>query len=121
MEKEQKQEQQPQEGVVMIPREYVLKGVKDAVDAMYKMMREARVKYGNNYNWKNDYEQCDRRFKLSDHEAVLNEYDLIRAKQSKQPSVIRGVIRQIGDNAVRNGCIMYAKDQKAKAQQEEKQ
>lgn len=103
--------QQQTDKTVSIPREHVLEGIKDVVASMYKMLDEAQGKYGDRYNKKNEYEECLRRFDLDDTEATLKEYDLIMAKQSKQPSVVRGVIKQIGENAFRYAIIKYLNEQ----------
>lgn len=103
--------QQQTDKTVSIPREHVLEGIKDAVASMHKMLGEARGKYGDRYNKKNEYAECIRRFDLDDTEATLKEYDLIMAKQSKQPSVVRGVIKQIGENAFRYAIIKYLSEQ----------
>ena len=115
----EKQEQQAgleQQGkqMVEIPRERVLEGIKEAVKEMLKMMREAKAKYGIHYNTKNEYEVFCRRFNTNDAEKILQEFDLIRAKQSQQPSVIRGVIKQLGENAFRYCYVMWAKEQQEK-------
>ena len=115
----EKQEQQAgleQQGkqMVEIPRERVLEGIKEAVKEMLKMMREAKAKYGIHYNTKNEYEVFCRRFNTNDAEKILQEFDLIRAKQSQQPSVIRSVIKQLGENAFRYCYVMWAKEQKEK-------
>ena len=104
-------QQQQADKTVSIKREFVLEGIKDAVASMHKMLGEARGKYGDRYNRKNEYEECLRRFDLDDTEATLKEYDLIMAKQSKQPSVVRGVIKQIGENAFRYAIKKYLSDQ----------
>ena len=103
--------QQQTDKTVSIPREHVLEGIKDVVASMHKMLGEAREKYGYRYNKKNEYEECLRRFDLDDTEATLKEYDLIMAKQSKQPSVVRGVIKQIGENAFRYAINKYLSEQ----------
>ena len=115
----EKQEQQAgleQQGkqMVEVPRERVLEGIKEAVKEMLKMMREAKAKYGIHYNTKNEYEVFCRRFNTNDAEKILQEFDLIRAKQSQQPSVIRSVIKQLGENAFRYCYVMWAKEQKEK-------
>lgn len=110
--------QQQTEGSVSIPREYVLEGVKDVVSSMHKMLDDARRKYGDRYNWKNEYEECLRRFNLDNPEDTLKEYDLIIAKQSKQPSSVRGVIRQIGENAFRYAIKKYLSEQQEKSEEQ---
>lgn len=112
MENQDNKQQQQTEGSVSIPREYVLEGIEHSVKEMHRML-SAR------YNEKNEYAVCLRRYNLDDYEATLKEYDLIMAKQSKQPSSIRNVIKQHGDNAMRYGIRKYLLEQKA--QEENKQ
>ena len=107
------QENKQQKQQISIPREYVLDGIEQSVKEMHRMMTEAKKKYGARYNTKNEYEVCLRRYNLDDYEATLKEYDLIMAKQSKQPASIRNVIKQHGDNAMRYGIRKYLLEQKA--------
>lgn len=111
--KQQIEQELQQQGMQMVdvPRERVLEGIKEAVKQMLKMMRDAKAKYGIHYNTKNDYEVFLRRFGTNDAEAILKEFDLIRAKQSQQPSVIRNVIKQLGENAFRYCYMMWTKEQ----------
>ena len=119
MENQDNKQQQQTEGSVSIPREYVLEGIEQSVKEMHRMLTEAKKKYGDRYNRKNEYEVCLRRYNLDDYEATLKEYDLIMAKQSKRPANIRNVIKQHGDNAMRYGIRKYLLEQKA--QEENKQ
>jgi len=111
--KQQIEKELQQQGMKMVdvPRERVLEGIKEAVKQMLKMMRDAKAKYGIHYNTKNDYEVFLRRFGTNDAEAILKEFDLIRARQSQQPSVIRKVIKQLGENAFRYCYMMWMKEQ----------
>lgn len=109
-------QQQQTEGSVSIPREYVLEGVKYVLASMHKMLDDARRKYGDRYNRKNEYEECLRRFDLDNPENTLKEYDLIMAKQSKQPSSVRGVIRQIGENSFRYAIKKHLSEQQEKSE-----
>lgn len=111
--KQQIEQELQQQGMQMVdvPRERVLEGIKEAVKQMLKMMREAKVKYGIHYNTKNEYEVFCRRFGANDAEKILQEFDLIRAKQSNQPAVIRKVIKELGENAFRYCYMMWAKEQ----------
>lgn len=111
-------QQQQTEGTVPIPREYVLEGVKSTLASMHKMLDDAKRKYGDRYNRKNEYEQCLRRFNLDNPEDTLKEYDLIMSKQSKQPSSVRWVIRQIGDNAFRYAINKYLNVQQEKSEEQ---
>ena len=103
--------QQQGQQMVDVSRERVLEGIKEAVKQMLKMMRDAKAKHGIHYNTKNDYEVFCRRFGTNDAEKILQEFDLIRAKQSQQPSVIRNVIKQLRENAFRYCYMMWAKEQ----------
>ena len=114
-------QQQQTEGSVSIPREYVLEGVKDVLASMHKMLADAKEKYGYRYNRKNEYEECLRRFNLDNPEDTLKEYDLIMAKQSKEPSSVRGVIRQIGDNAFRYAIKKYLTVQQEKPEEQKEE
>lgn len=107
MEQENKQ---PQTVGFVIPREYLLKGIAEAVKEKQKMLERAREKYKERYNWKNDFEECIRRFGFKDHEKLLKEYELIWQKMSNQPSIIRSVIRQIGDRARELAINKYIRD-----------
>lgn len=111
MAKKKQEAKAPDKQMVEISRERVLEGIKEAVKEMLKMMREAKAKYGIHYNTKNEYEVFLRRFGTNDAETILKEFDLIRAKQSQQPSVIRKVIKQLGENAFRYCYMMWAKEQ----------
>jgi hypothetical protein len=113
-----KEQQQQTDGSISIPREYVLEGVKDVLASMHKMLDDAKRKYGHRYNWKNEYEECLRRFNLDNPEDTLKEYDLIMAKQSKLPSTVRGVIRQIGENAFRYAIKKHLNEQQKKSGEE---
>lgn len=46
-------QQQQTDNTVPIPREYVLEGIKDVLETMYKMLDDAKKKYGDSYNRKN--------------------------------------------------------------------
>ena len=111
MAKKKQEAKAPDKQMVEVPRERVLEGIKEAVKEMLKMMREAKAKYGIHYNTKNEYEVFCRRFGTNDAEKILQEFDLIRAKQSNQPAVIRGVIKQLGENAFRYCYMMWRKEQ----------
>ena len=112
MAKKKQEAKAPDKQMVEISRERVLEGIKEAVKEMLKMMREAKAKYGIHYNTKNEYEVFCRRFDTNDAEKILQEFDLIRAKQSQQPSVIRSVIKQLGENAFRYCYMKWREEQK---------
>jgi hypothetical protein len=96
---EQKPQQAPQGEMVKIPHEYLIEGVKQAVQEIEQKMAAARLKYLNRYNEKNDNEEFGRRFGYSDHEKIWTEFDRVWNRQSTQPAVIRKVLRVIGDSA----------------------
>ena len=117
MEEKKEQEQAGQEAgkeaqhglQIEISRERMLEGVEDAVKQMQMMMRNAKIEYGELYNKKTEYEEFCRRFGTNTEE-ILQEFDLVRANQSKQPAVIRKVIKQLGDNAFRYCYMMWRKE-----------
>ena len=102
---------------IQLPKEYFIEGVKQSVKDVQKMMNDARSKYGNRYNKKNDYEEFGRRFGYKDPEKIWAEFELVWVKWSKQPASIRKVISAIG-NAARNYALQrYVSEH----QQEQKQ
>lgn len=106
-------QQQMPEGVIILPKEYVLEGMENAMKEMHRMMSEARVKYGNRYNEKNEYEEFCRRFPgADDAERVLAEFEMVFDKKSSQPAGIRGTIKQLGDNARRYAYVKWLQEQK---------
>ena len=91
--------QNPEEEMVEIPHEYLTDGMKHAAQKIQEKMTMARAKYGNQYNRKNDYEEFGRRFGYNDPEKILSEYVLVENKQSKEPAIIRNVVKLLGDMA----------------------
>ena len=114
---ETKPQQAPQGELVQIPHEYLIDGVKQAVDEIDKKMRSARIKYGNQYNQKNDYEEFGRRFGYKDPERIWEEFDRVWNKQSNQPAVIRKVLRVIGDSARYYAIARLREDMKKEAKE----
>jgi hypothetical protein len=106
------EENKEQNGMVEIPHEYLIEGVKKAVKDVLKMMNDARLKYGNRYNKKNDYEVFDRRFGYNDPEKLWAEFELIWQKKSNQPAALRKVITAIGLSARDYALHKYAMEQK---------
>lgn len=106
------EENKEQNGMVEIPHEYLIEGVKKAVKDVLKMMNDARLKYGNRYNKKNDYEMFDRRFGYNDPEKLWAEFELIWQKKSNQPAALRKVITAIGLSARDYALHKYAMEQK---------
>ena len=66
-----------------------------------KMLKEARMKYGNRYNKKNQYEELYRRFgdPQKNPDKFYDEYKLILAKQSTLPAAVRNTVDSIGNRA----------------------
>ena len=114
---ETKPQQAPQGEMVKIPHEYLIEGVKQAVDEIDKKMRSARIKYGNQYNQKNDYEEFGRRFGYNDPERIWEEFDRVWNKQSNQPAVIRKVLRVIGDSARYHAIARLREEMKKEAKE----
>ena len=85
--------------MVEIPHEYLIEGVRKAVDDVASGLAKARKKYGPRYNEKNDYEVFDRRFGYGDAEKIWKEYQLVFNKRSNQPAAIRHVIGMLGNTA----------------------
>lgn len=106
------EENKEQNGMIEIPHEYLIEGVKKAVSDVLKMMNDARKKYGNRYNKKNDYEVFDRRFGYNDPEKLWAEFELIWQKKSNQPAALRKVITAIGLSARDYALHKYAMEQK---------
>lgn len=107
------------EGMMEIPHDYLIEGIKNVVANIKKLMDDKRREYGRGYNRKNDYEEFGRRFGYNDPERIWREYDLIWNKQSTQPAIIRGVIRIIGDNA-RHQAIARLRQETKEAEKKEK-
>lgn len=91
--------QKSEEEMVQIPHEYLIDGMKQAAQEIKEKMSSARAKYGSRYNRKNDWEEFGRRFEYDDPEKVLAEYTLVLNKQSSESSVIRRVVKLLGDMA----------------------
>lgn len=91
--------QNPEGEMVKIPHEYLIDGVKQAVSEIKQKMESARAKYGGRYNYKNDYEEFGRRFGYNDPEKIWEEYDRVWNKQSKEPAIVRNVLKLLGDMA----------------------
>ena len=65
----EKQDNQTQE-MVEIPHDYLIEGVRKAVDDVDAFLAKARKQHGENYNWKNHYETFGRRFGYTDAEKM---------------------------------------------------
>lgn len=110
---EENKPQAPQGEMVKIPHEYLIDGVKQAVQEIEQKMAAARLKYLNRYNKKNDYEEFGRRFGYSDHEKIWTEFDRVWNRQSTQSAVIRKVLRVIGDSARYHAIVRLREEMKA--------
>ena len=66
---------------------------------MHKELRRQRNKYGAQYNYKNNYEQLNRRFG-EDPRKLIDEYNLILDKKSNQPVAVREPIKAIVATAI---------------------
>ena len=109
-----------QEGeMVQIPHEYLIDGIKQAASEIKLKMMNARSKYGNRYNSKNDYEEFGRRFGYDDPEKIWTEYDRVWNKQSNEPAVIRKVLKLLGDMARYYAVSRMNKEAKQKAETKE--
>ena len=104
------------EEMVEIPHDYLIEGVKKAVDDVFEYMKDARRKYGSSYNEKNDYEMFSRRFGYEDAERIWKEFTLVANKRSNRPASVRGVITVLGNKA-----RYYAIERMRKEYQEKKQ
>lgn len=106
MNKEQKQT----DGTITLPREYFIEGVQKAACEVKKKLHDARKKFGAAYNSKNEFDVFDRRFGYDDAEKILREYELVWVKRSRQPAIIRKVIKAIGDSARRHAIRRYVSE-----------
>jgi len=94
-----------------IPHEMMVECTKEALKNFRQEIKDAKRKFGARYNRNNIFEICMRNFPMDDEEKVFQEYELIFRKQSRQPSSVRQVIRQIGDIARREALIRYMKQE----------
>ena len=84
--------------------------VEKSLEDMHKELRRQRNKYGAQYNQKNNYEQLNRRFG-EDPLKLIDEYNLILDKKSKQPAAVREPIEAIVATAINR--LIAAKMQEA--------
>ena len=73
--------------------------VEKSLKDMHKELRRQRNKYGAQYNYKNNYEQLNRRFG-EDPRKLIDEYNLILDKKSNQPVAVREPIKAIVATAI---------------------
>ena len=84
--------------------------VKNSLEDMHNELRRQRNKYGAQYNYKNNYEQLNRRFG-EEPLKLIDEYNLILDKKSKQPAAVREPIEAIVATAINR--LIAAKMQEA--------
>ena len=84
--------------------------VKNSLEDMHNELRRQRNKYGARYNHKNKYEQLNRRFG-EEPLKLIDEYNLILDKKSKQPAAVREPIEAIVATAINR--LIAAKMQEA--------
>ena len=73
--------------------------VEKSLKDMHKELRRQRNKCGEEYNFKNNYEQLNRRFG-EDPRKLIYEYNLILDKKSNQPVAVREPIKAIVATAI---------------------
>ena len=73
--------------------------VEKSLKDMHKELRRQRNKYGAQYNYKNNYEQLNRRFG-EDPRKLIDEYNLILDKKSNKPVAVREPIKAIVATAI---------------------
>ena len=73
--------------------------VEKSLKDMHKELRRQRNKCGEKYNFKNNYEQLNRRFG-EDPRKLIDEYNLILDKKSNQPVAVREPIKAIVATAI---------------------
>ena len=111
----EKQDNQTQE-MVEIPHDYLIEGVRKAVDDVDAFLAKARKQHGENYNWKNHYETFGRRFGYTDAEKIWQEFTLVVNKRSSQPAAVRHVIEVIGSRARSYAILRMRQDYKEQEQ-----
>ena len=84
--------------------------VKNSLEDMHNELCRQRNKYGARYNHKNKYEQLNRRFG-EEPLKLIDEYNLILDKKSKQPAAVREPIEAIVATAINR--LIAAKMQEA--------
>ena len=73
-----------QENIPNVTFDELVVEVEKSLKDMHKELRRQRNKYGAQYNFKNSYEQLNRRFG-EDPRKLIDEYNLILDKKSNQP------------------------------------
>jgi hypothetical protein len=106
-----------QENIPNVTFDELVEEVKNSLRDMHKELRRQRNKYGAQYNYKNNYEQLNRRFGEDPHKLIA-EYNLILMKQSNQPASVRKPILHICNIALNR--LIEEKRKEMEEKQEEK-
>ena len=101
-----------QENIPNVTFDELVVEVEKSLKDMHKELRRQRKKYGAEYNYKNNYEQLNRRFG-EDPRKLIDEYNLILDKKSKQPFAVREPIKAIVATAINR--LIAAKMKEAEA------
>lgn len=88
-----------QENIPNVTFDELVVEVKKSLKDMHKELRRQRNKYGAQYNYRNNYEQLNRRFG-EDPRKLIDEYNLILDKKSNQPVAVREPIKVIVQTAI---------------------
>lgn len=99
-----------------IPDGVLVPLIQKAWGELQKYLIQQRRDLGSRYNWRNPYEQIDRRFGRAGTEvgarAYLEEFKLIVNKSSNQPASVRQVITDICQRALSLYLIEKAQEKK---------
>lgn len=108
-----------QENIPNVTFDELVVEVEKSLKDMHKELRRQRNKYGAQYNYKNknNYEQLNRRFG-EDPRKLIDEYNLILDKKSKQPVAVREPIKAIVATAINR--LITAKMKEAEANDKSK-
>ena len=88
-----------QENIPNVTFDELVVEVEKSLKDMHKELRRHRNKYGAQYNYRNNYEQLNRRFG-EDPRKLIDEYNLILDKKSNQPVAVREPIKAIVATAI---------------------
>ena len=88
-----------QENIPNVTFDELVVEVEKSLKDMHKELCRQRNKYGAKYNYKNNYEQLNRRFG-EDPRKLIDEYNLILDKKSNQPVAVREPIKAIVATAI---------------------
>lgn len=88
-----------QENIPNVTFDELVVEVEKSLKDMHEELRRQRNKYGAQYNYKNNYEQLNRRFG-EDPRKLIDEYNLILDKKSNQPVAVREPIKAIVATAI---------------------